>query len=265
MPTITPTSRPLLIVGHRGAKEVVPENTLLAFQFAIAAGVDAIELDVHLSKDGELMVMHDATIERTTDGRGAIRDFTVAELKQFNAAAQLAGNEPGKQIEIPTLQEVYDFVQGRVPINLEIKQGPDGRRYPQIEEQIITLVRRNRAIDLTVLSSFDFPTLATVQTLAPDILNHAIVARDYFQTPGLETPEAVVADLVDRGVHWVAINKGYLTRTLVNQLHDQGIFVHVWVINEEEELQGCVALGVDAITTDRPDRIVPLYRAMQAT
>ncbi len=262
MSTHTLSPKPLLIVGHRGAKEVVPENTLPAFQFAIDAGVDALELDVHLSRDGELIVMHDATIDRTTDGSGAIREFTLAELKQFNAAAHLGGNEAGRRIEIPTLQEVHDLVQGRVPINLEIKKGPDGIRYPQIEEQIIALVRHNRAIDLTVLSSFDFPTLTTVQTLAPDILNHAIVAQNYFQTPGLETPEQVAADLVARGVHWVAINKSYLTRTLVNALHEQGILVHAWVINEKEEVEGCVALGVDAITTDRPDRIVPFYRAI---
>jgi glycerophosphoryl diester phosphodiesterase len=259
MPTNTQTRKPLLIVGHRGAREVVPENTLPAFQFALDAGVDAIELDVHLSKDGELIVMHDATVDRTTDGSGAIREYTLAELKQFNAAAHLAGQSGNARVEIPTLQEVYDFVQGRVPINLEIKKAPDGTRYPQIEEQIITLVRRNHAIDLTVLSSFDFPTLATVQRLAPDILNHAIVARDYFQTPGIATTEQVVADLMARGVHWVAINKSYLTRSLVEQLHAQAILVHAWVINEAEELQGCVALGVDAITTDRPDRIVPLY------
>ncbi len=262
MSTFRPASKPLLIVGHRGAKEVVPENTLPAFQFALDAGVDAIELDVHLSKDGELIVMHDATIDRTTDGCGAIRDFTVVELKQFNAAANLGDHGSGDHVSIPTLQEVYDLVEGRIPINIEIKKGPDGTRYPDIEEKLIALVRRNRTIDLTVLSSFDFPTLATVQALAPDILNHAIVARDYFQTPGLETPEQVTADLVARSVHWVAINKHYLTRTLVNQLQTQGIMVHVWVINEDDELQGCVALGVDAITTDRPDRIIPLYQAM---
>lgn len=257
-------SKPLLIVGHRGAKDIVAENTLSAFQLAIDAGVDAIELDVHLSKDGELIVMHDPIIDRTTGGRGTICDLTLAELKQYNAAVYLDDKDGHIQLAIPTLQEVYDLIDGRVPINIEIKKAADGTRYPNIEERIVALVRRNRATDMTVLSSFDFPTLKTVQALAADILNHAIVARDYFQMPGLETPEAVTADLMARGVHWVAINKGYLTRTLLQQLQAEGILVHVWVINEEEELQGCIALGVDAITTDRPDRIVPLYQALQA-
>lgn len=249
-------ARQLLIMGHRGAKEVVPENTLTAFQLALDAGVDAIELDVHLSKDGELIVMHDALLDRTTDGHGAIRDFTLAELKTLNAAATFAGAPHA----IPTLQEVYDLVQGRVQINVEIKCAHDGTRYPDLEAKLIDLVRRNQAASYTVLSSFHFPILATLQILAPEIRRYAIVARDYFQQVDPAQPAVVATDLAAKGFAWVAVNKSYLTQPLVDELHAQGFIVHTWVINEAAELWSFVAMGVDAITTDRPDRLVPAYR-----
>lgn len=246
----------LLIMGHRGAKEIVPENTLTAFQLAIDAGVAAIELDVHLSKDGALVVMHDALLDRTTDGHGAIRNFTLAELKTLNAAATFAGaSQP-----IPTLQEVYDLVQGRVQINVEIKTAQDGTPYPDLEAKLIDLVRRNKAASYTVLSSFHFPILATLQTLAPEIKRYAIVARDYFQTVDPAQPALVAADLMAKGFAWVAVNKNYLTKPLVDELHAHGFVVHTWVINAEAELWSFVEMGVDAITTDRPDRLVLAYK-----
>lgn len=247
---------PLLIMGHRGAQEIVPENTMSAFQLALAVGVDAIELDVHLSKDGALVVMHDALLDRTTDGRGALRDYTLAELKTLNAAASFAGTPQ----TIPTLQEVYDLVQGRVQINVEIKTAYDGTRYPDIEAKIIDLVRQNGAASYTVLSSFHFPILADLQTQAPAIKRYAIVARAYFQTIDPAQPALVAADLAARGFDWVAIHKGYLTQPLVDTLHAHDITVHTWVINEAPELWSFVEMGVDAITTDRPDQLVPLYK-----
>ena len=254
----------LRIMGHRGAKEIVPENTLSAFQLAIDAGVDAVELDVHLSKDGELIVMHDALLDRTTNGRGAIRDFTLAELKTLNAAATFAGSATTHPQAIPTLQEVYDLVQGRVQINVEIKTAHDGTRYPDLETKLIELVRRNAAASYTVLSSFHFPILATLQTLAPEIRRYAIVARDYFQTIDPTQPALVAADLVAQGFAWVAVNKSYLTKPLVDELHAHGFIVHTWVINEVADLWSFVEMGVDAITTDRPDRLVPAYKRRNA-
>ena len=250
----------LRIMGHRGAKEIVPENTLSAFQLAIDAGVDAVELDVHLSKDGELIVMHDALLDRTTNGRGAIRDFTLAELKTLNAAATFAGSATTHPQAIPTLQEVYDLVQGRVQINVEIKTAHDGTRYPDLETKLIELVRRNAAASYTVLSSFHFPILATLQTLAPEIRRYAIVARDYFQRLDPNQPALVAADLAAKGLDWVAVNKSYLTKPLVDELHARGFIVHTWVINEVAELWLFVEMGVDAITTDRPDLLVPAYK-----
>jgi glycerophosphoryl diester phosphodiesterase len=148
----------LEIVGHRGAKGIAPENTLVGFQVALELGVDMIELDVHLSKDGELVVIHDPRLERTTDGRGLVSAYTLAELKELDAAARFEGDTSYGVQRIPTLEEVYALVQGRTRINVEIKRTADGERYPGIEGKVVESVRRNDALAYTIISSFDFPT-----------------------------------------------------------------------------------------------------------
>jgi glycerophosphoryl diester phosphodiesterase len=260
-----------LIMGHRGAREVVPENTLAAFRFAIEQGVDAIELDVHLSQDGELVVMHDADIARTTDGSGPISSYTLAQLRQFDAGAEYRESRRAHDqtlatpLRIPTLQEVVDFVkefqpdagesEPRAPlwVNVEVKQAHDGSRYPGIEEKVLDLMRQHQVFATTVISSFDFSTLETVQTLAPEAHIYAIAAQGYFQQLGTTEPDAVVADLCARNFSWVAINKNFIWAEMVDRLHDAGLFVHTWVVNDVDELTNYTAMGIDAITTDRPD------------
>ena len=251
----------LLIMGHRGAREVVPENTLAAYGFAIASGVDAIELDVQLTADGELAVMHDARLERTTNGHGPLRELTLAQLKELNAAANHAGPDYGVQ-RIPTLQEVYDFVQGRVQINVEIKMDAAGARYAGIEEKVMELTLRNQAAGYTVVSSFSFPTVAAIRAMAPpDLRIYAIVGRDYFADKGPHAPATLVSELGNLGVSWVAVQKDFLSPERVAALKAEGAAVHAWVVNDVAEMWELVGLGVDAITTDRPDIIVPAYRA----
>ncbi len=241
----------------------MPENTLAAYGLALELGVDAIELDVHLARDGELAVMHDARLERTTDGSGAIGDYTLAELKTLDAAAKHPSREFGVQ-RIPTLQEVYDFIQGKVQINLEIKTDAAGKRYDGIEQKVIDLLRRNRAEAYTVLSSFNFPTLTAVQALAPNVRAHAIVSKEYFAQKGSTDPALLAADVHALGLAWVAVNKAFVTPALVQTLQSQGITVHGWVINEPAEMWAMADMGVDRITTDRPDILLPAYRQGRA-
>jgi glycerophosphoryl diester phosphodiesterase len=257
--------QPLIIMGHRGARYIAPENTEAAYRLALEVGVHSIELDVHLSKDNELIVMHDARVDRTTDGEGEIRARTLAELKQLNAAASHEGDIDYGVQQIPTLQEVYDLVQGQTQINIEIKTDSQGHRYPDIEEKVIEVIERNQAADYTIVSSFDFPTLETVRTLSPSLGIYAIVSKEYFQALGSDHPAKAVDDFVRRGFRWVAVNKGYLTQPLRDGLAEAGILVHTWVVNEEAEMWSFVEMGVDAITTDRPDLLVAAYRGGMPT
>jgi glycerophosphoryl diester phosphodiesterase len=254
------------IVGHRGAKGIAPENTLASFQAALDAGVDMIELDVHLSQDGELVVLHDPRLERTTDGSGLVGEFTLAELKQLDAAAQFEGDAATGVQRIPTLQEVYDLVGGQVEINVEIKTAEDGSRYPGIEDKVLELVRRNGAEAYTVVSSFDFPTVQEVQAQEPELACYAIVSTEYFREMGLKGKRAedVVADLVDHGFGQVAVDKQYLSRDLMALLDEAGFVVGVWVLNDVDEMGKFASMGVDRITTDRPDLLIPAYRALSA-
>jgi glycerophosphoryl diester phosphodiesterase len=254
------------IVGHRGAKGIAPENTLASFQAALDAGVDMIELDVHLSQDGELVVLHDPRLERTTDGSGLVGEFTLAELKQLDAAAQFEGDAATGVQRIPTLQEVYDLVGGQVEINVEIKTAEDGSRYPGIEDKVLELVRRNGAEAYTVVSSFDCPTVQEVQAQEPELACYAIVSTEYFREMGLKGKRAedVVADLVDHGFGQVAVDKQYLSRDLMALLDEAGFVVGVWVLNDVDEMGKFASMGVDRITTDRPDLLIPAYRALSA-
>jgi glycerophosphoryl diester phosphodiesterase len=252
--------RRLLIMGHRGARYIVPENTQTAYELAMEVGVDCIELDVHLSKDDALIVMHDATLDRTSDGVGEIRDWTLAELKTLNAAATHEGDRDYGVQRIPILQDVYDLVQGRIQINVEIKTDSRGKRYPGIEEKVIEVIERNRAADYTIISSFDFPTLERVRALAPALGIYGIVSKEYFQKIDVDDPARVVADFTRQGFRWVAVNKAFLTSELANGLTSAGITVHTWVINDVAEMWSLVDIGIDAITTDRPDLLVAAYR-----
>jgi glycerophosphoryl diester phosphodiesterase len=253
-------SRRLLIMGHRGARYVVPENTQAAYELAMEVGVDCIELDVHLSKDDALIVMHDATLDRTTDGVGEIRDWTLAELRALNAAATYEGERDYGVQRIPTLQDVYDLVQGRIQINIEIKTDSRGKRYPGMEEKLIEVIERNQAADYTIISSFDFPTLECARSLAPALGIYGIVSKEYFQKIDVDDPARVVEGFIRQGFHWVAVNKAFLTKELAHDLTSAGITVHTWVINDVAEMWSFVDMGIDVITTDRPDLLVAAYR-----
>lgn len=254
------------IVGHRGAKGVAPENTLASFQAALDVGVDMIELDVHLSRDGELVVIHDPRLERTTDGSGLVGDFTLEELKGLDASAKFEGGAWSGVQRIPTLQEVYDLVQGQVEINVEIKTAEDGSRYPGIEDKVVALARENNALAYTVVSSFDFPTVQEVQSLEPEMACYAIVSTDYFREMGLQDRRAndVVADLVAHGFSQVAVNKQYLSKDLMSLLTEAGFVVGVWVLNDLDEMWAFAELGVDRVTTDRPDLLTAAIQGAEA-
>lgn len=259
------TPRTLLIVGHRGARGTAPENTLASFAAALVADVDSIELDLHLSRDGELVIMHDACLERTTDGSGKVEEHTLAQLKKLNAAARWAPGDGYGVQRIPTLQEVFDLVRGRARLFLEIKVRADGTRYPGIEEKMLEAVRRNGAIGSALVSSFNDPSLARVRALEPSFLTQAIVWPGYLAQIACGAPQAVAADLHARGYRWAAVDKDCLTPELCATLRATGFIVHVYLVNSVTDLWRFAEMGVDVATTDYPGLLVPAYRqAMKA-
>ena len=257
---VTPAQPRVLIVGHRGARGIAPENTLASFQMAIDIGVDAIELDLHVTRDGDLVVMHDPALERTTDGTGEIGDFTFDELNRLNAAAKFVGEiEYGVQ-RIPTLHQVFDLVGGKPSLYLEIKLRNNNTRYPGIERKMLDVVRGFNALTSTLVTSFDFASLAEVKRIEPAIRTQVNISAGYFDSLGSIEPKDVAMDLVKRGYRWIAINKKYLTPEMFTALKERELNVHPWVVNEVDEMWRFVDMGVDLITTDRPDLLVAAYR-----
>jgi len=248
-------------VAHRGGAGLAPENTLAAFRAGLGEQADALELDVHLSSDGELVVMHDPALARTTDAAGEVGQKTLAELRKLDASARWFGPPIGSQL-IPTLQEVVDLAKGRASLQIEIKVKADGSRYPGIESKVVETLRQSGMVDQAVVLSFDFPTLTTVRGLEPRLRTCALISRAYLQSVGKRGPAVVAAEISDLGAAFAGVDKSWLTEPLYKELRSRGLGVGVWTVDDPADMKRFAAMGVDFITSNRPDL---LREALAAT
>ncbi|MEV6327610.1 glycerophosphodiester phosphodiesterase family protein [Streptomyces sp. NPDC051909] len=215
-----------LTIGHRGVMGVAPENTLLSFVRAEQAGMDAIELDLHLSKDGALVVMHDADVDRTTDGTGPIAGKTLAELKELDAG----GGE-----RIPVFEEVLTAV--RAPLQAEIKDAAAARALAAVIDG------RGLTGRVEVLSFHD-EALAEIGGLVPGVRTALVADGDQGE---------VVERALAVGAQALVLNIRHLTLHTVDTAHKAGLRVIGWVVNTQDDLRLARALGLDGATTDRPE------------
>ncbi len=255
-PTATPAlaAKPL-VVAHRGGAALAPENTLAAFENALKIGVDMVECDVHLSKDDAVVVMHDFAVSRTTNGSGEIRDLTLVELKQLNAAAKFFGGSAPPQ-PVPTLAELLDLVKGKAGIQIEIKVGAGNARYPGIERKVIDLVNARGMANDVIVISFDFPTLKEIKTIDPRIKTGALVNATWMTTRLLAPPEKIIADAMDAtGADYFMPPASTVFEELVKAVHARGLKIGTWTVNTEADMRRLADWGVDAITSDKPDEL----------
>lgn len=222
-----------LTIGHRGVMGVEPENTLRSFVRADREGLDVIELDLHLSSDGALVVMHDATVDRTTDGTGAISDLTLAELRSLDAG----GGE-----RVPVFEEVLDAVDA--PLQAEIKDRAAARALAEV-------MRRRNLLERVTVISFHDDALREVAEHLPGVRT-ALVASRY--------GEEVVDRAAAVGASMAVLNLRRLTLSIVERLHARDIAVVSWVVNTPRDLLLARTLGVDGGTTDFPQ----VKRAVEA-
>lgn len=246
-----PRKHPFMIIAHRGGAGLAPENTLEAFQAGLAYHPDAVELDIHMSKDGSLVLMHDPLVETTTNGQGEISKKTLDELKLLDASVHFQqGNlQPHR---IPVLEEVLAFVGNRALLQIEIKLRSDNTRYPGIELQLIQVLREYCLIEKTTVLSFDFPTLAAVKELEPRLKTCALIGRTYFGNNTLTSPE-IASYIASLGVDCIGTDRRFLDDALYNEYRKYGLIVGVWVVNDPEDMKRFASMGVDFITSDRPD------------
>ena len=246
------------VVAHRGGAGLAPENTLAAFAVALDYDVDTVEMDIHLSKDGAMMVIHDPLLLRLTGKEGAIADYTAQELAQFDVASTFKSGKHyfGFQ-KMPTLEEVIELVEEKstrpVHYQIEIKVKDDGSRYEGIEQKLIDALHAYTILDRTIAISFDFTTLSTLGKLEPDLELGALISQGYLSNKNVTGPETVAQHMKSLGFEYVGIKQDYLSQALYDQLRSQDLGVGVWTVDDTITMRKFVNMGVDFITTNKPD------------
>src|SRR5262245_55703092 len=238
MPT-TPEAPQPLVIAHRGASARAPENTIAAFELAIDLGADAIGLEVHLSKDGHPVVIHDFSLERTTDGAGAVRDHTVRELKRLDAGGWRGRGFRGQRVQ--TLLEVLERFRGRARFWIELAGGSD--LYPGIEEKVVSAMEIYEVVDRALLVSFDQAALLQIRGLAADLRLGA----------QLDHPPVDPAMFAPGFIQAICPSARVLDEAEAARIRQAGLDCYVWTVNEPAQMDRLVTWGVSGIVTDRPD------------
>ncbi|WP_413066178.1 glycerophosphodiester phosphodiesterase [Siminovitchia sp. 179-K 8D1 HS] len=238
----------MINVAHRGASGHAPENTMPAFQKGVEMKADYIEIDVQMTKDGKLVIIHDATVNRTTNGTGAVKDLTLEELKQLDAGSWFSEKYAGEKI--PTFEEVLDAFRGKTGILIELKL-PE--RYPGIEEKVAeALIERNMhkpGNKKIVIQSFNHESIDKSKKLLP-LLPHGVLLGDEW------------ADVTDEQLAEFAAYADYFNPTLsivtpelVDRVHAAGMKIYPYTSRSQEQAYELFSLDVDGIITDYPEHV----------
>ena len=249
-----PENRPL-IVAHRGSSAHAPENTLAAFRRAIEDGADAIELDVRLSKDREVVVFHDSRLERRSSGSGHLRDATLNDLKKLRV-----GRSVDKRFvheRIPTLSEVFDLCIGKVGLNIEIKADRQSRHELEIIDRCCSLMKRYHLKQSVLISSFHHDFIKYLKQQ-----NREIPGGLLFH-PLKRIGRSAVRLAERSGVEYVIFSGTSLRKYAVRRAHGKGLFVAEFTVNTARRFHRAVRYGVDAIITDDPARMRNLLSSMK--
>ncbi|MEK6677776.1 MAG: glycerophosphodiester phosphodiesterase [Nitrospirota bacterium] len=251
------TGRPLNI-AHRGGRGLSPEHTIFAYKKALQVGADVLEIDIHATKDSEIVVIHDPTVDRTTDGKGKVNELTLSEIKRLDAGYRFAikrGNKEeypfrGKRLFIPALQEVFsEFPNQR--INIEIKQIE-----PYIEDALFAIIKEMNMIDNVLVVSenneaikrfrkISKGAIATGASVA-EVRRFVIFMRLKMMPLYMPTADAFQIPEYHGDYH-------LLTEGFIEKAHKKNIKIHVWTVNEKRDMERLIKMGVDGIITDYPD------------
>ncbi|WP_202081350.1 glycerophosphodiester phosphodiesterase [Caldalkalibacillus salinus] len=233
------------IFAHRGASFEAPENTIPAFQLALQQGCKAIELDVHLTIDQEIVVCHDDHIDRTTDGTGLIKEQTLNALKQRDAGSWFSSEYKGTRI--PTLAEILALIDKDVLLNIEIKNIPYFHK--GIEQKLVSLLERYGFEDNIIISSFDHQALKTVQNIKPS-LKKGVLLKNYLISPWEYIQRC---DLDAYSIHPLYT---FIDQAFVQDCHQAGLKIYPYTVDDRKTYQHFETLGVDGIFTNIPSRFM---------
>ncbi|MEK6682088.1 MAG: glycerophosphodiester phosphodiesterase [Nitrospirota bacterium] len=222
----------ILNIAHRGSSGNAPENTLSAFRLAIKQKADMIELDVHQTRDSHIIVLHDEYLKAGILKKRFIKDMTLKEIREINK-------------NIPTLKDVLRLIKGKIKLNIEIKHGSG--YYPDIERNVYSLLKKERILLNTIISSFDIDCLKNLRKISDDIIIGFLYNKKNWNK-AIKEANALKA-------HSFHISYKILSRGAINEARKMGMRLFVYTIDDIDELRKAVALGVDGIFTDYPDRL----------
>ncbi|MFN0200312.1 MAG: glycerophosphodiester phosphodiesterase [Bacteroidia bacterium] len=228
----------ITLTGHRGAAGLAPENTLASVQKALDLGCERIEIDVHQTIDKRIVVIHDKTIDRTTNGIGLIKEMNFAEIGKYSAGIKFDKNFESEKI--PTLEEVIELINGRCVLVIEVKDG--NSYYPDIEKNIVTIIQKYHAKKWCLVHSFSDEVLRNFHALDSEIILHKLFIKKVFYN-------FKKYDYVQEfSFYWK-----FLHKSTIKKVHKLGKKVNVWTVNEPENMQKMVEKGVDGIITNFPN------------
>ncbi|MCY6483418.1 glycerophosphodiester phosphodiesterase [Clostridium aestuarii] len=235
----------LINYAHRGASAYYPENTMIAFEKSIELGATGIETDVQMTKDGVLILIHDETINRTTNDKGFVKDFTYEELRNLDAGSWFSDEFKG--IKIPPLKELMDFLQDKKNIKLNIELKNNIIIYDKIEEKVIKMIYEYGMQDRIILSSFNHYTLRQCKKISKKI------KIGLLYTAGLYQPEKYARRLGAEALHpyFYAVNSHHI----IKRIKKSGIMLNPYTIDEEKDMKRFIDLNVDGIITNYPDKL----------
>jgi glycerophosphoryl diester phosphodiesterase len=269
-PPVFPALKKPLNIAHQGGELLAPSNTMVAFDQAIALGVDILETDIHMTKDGSLVLIHDNTVDRTTNGSGRVDNYTLAALKKLDAGYKfqdLQGNYSyrGKGVTIPTLEELFSKYGTTSYFNLEIKDAYPQNGPSQIEAKLWDLIQKYHVEKKVVVTSFRQDLIDHFNHLAKGkVLLGAgreevtvFVLTHKFWFPGFYRPSSSVLQIPTE-------NSGFnlKDRNLIEGAHHLGMQVHYWTIDDKQTMKELIEMGADGIITNRPDILKELLQEM---
>ena len=237
--------------AHRGFSGKYPENTILAFQKALEEGVDGIELDVQLTSDGELVIIHDERVDRTTNGKGLVVSYTLEELRKLDASYIYRGKMGFHPI--PTLREYFELVKDSpIVTNIALKTGIN--EYPGIEEKVYAMIKEYHLEERIIISSFNHYSVMRMKALAPELV-YGFLSDTWIYQPGQYTKSHGVACY-----HPVFLQ---LKQEIVDEVKAAGIVINTWTVNAEEQVRDLYAKGVDTVIGNYPDMTARVLKELE--
>src|ERR1700730_1307975 len=237
------------VIAHRGASGHTPENTLVAFERAVQLGAGFIETDLHLTRDAHFVAIHDSTLERTTNGRGEVREFTLAELQKLDAGMWYDREHMGQRI--PTLEQVLEFARKHdVIFYLEVKYDAAWGMH----HSLIAALQSSDYAGRTIVISFEQATLAALRRVDATVMMGFLVA---------ETGTDCVREAIELGARQLCPKASMVTRELVEQAHGADLQVATWTVDDPQEMRRIIAAGVDGVMTNFPDRLSAVIEDLQ--